>query len=81
MATKENVTNSVRNKRKLCRVRAKEQTVLSVVSLRISDGEKNRIDEIMLRGNIKHYSDVMKIAIKLVKVPSNDDIECAWTYN
>ncbi|HIJ81129.1 MAG TPA: hypothetical protein HPP76_05425 [Desulfuromonadales bacterium] len=47
------------------RVKADRQETLSVVTVRISDEEKERIDEIMARWDIKRYSDVMKIAIKM----------------
>lgn len=81
MATMDTVTKSVRKKRKRRRVKAKEQAVLSVVSVRISDEEKERIDEIMRLGNIKRYSDVLRMAIQLVQVPDNDEAECAGIYH
>jgi len=40
---------------------------LSVVTVRISDEEKERIDEIMRNLDIKRYSDVMRIALHMVK--------------
>ena len=63
------------------RGKAKSQAVLSIVSVRISDEEKERIDEIMRRGNIKSYSDVLRMAIQMVQVPKNDESECAGTYH
>ncbi|MEI6205570.1 MAG: hypothetical protein WCP20_02185 [Desulfuromonadales bacterium] len=81
MATMEKNIKSIRKNRKRQRVRAKEQSVLSVVSLRISDEEKNRIDEIMRNGNIKRYSDIMRMAIHLVQVPDNDEHEHAGIFH
>ena len=42
-------------------------TTLSVVTVRISDQEKERIDVIMKNLNIQHYSDVMRLALQMVK--------------
>lgn len=41
--------------------------MLSVVTVRISDEEKERIDEIMKNLGIKRYSDVMRMALQLVR--------------
>jgi len=41
--------------------------VLSVVTVRISDEEKDRIDEIMRNLDIKRYSDIMRMALHMVK--------------
>jgi len=49
--------------------KSKAPTALSVVSLRISDEEKSRIEEIMRRNNITRYADVLREAIKMVIVP------------
>lgn len=81
MATMDAGLKNVRKKRKRRRVKAKEQAVLSVISVRISDEEKERIDEIMRLGNIKRYSDVLRMAIQLVQVPDNDEAACAGTYH
>ena len=51
---------------RLKKVKSDRQATLSVVTLRISDEEKQRIDEIMKNNDIKRYSDVMIIAIKMV---------------
>lgn len=75
MATKDNGTDRIRKNRKKRQVRANRQALLSVVSVRISDAEKKRIDEIMRRDNITRYSDVMKLAIQLIEVPSDDAYE------
>jgi hypothetical protein len=40
---------------------------LSVVTVRISDQEKERIDEIMRSLDIKRYSDMMRMALQMVK--------------
>lgn len=44
-----------------------KQDALTVVTVRISDEEKERIDHIMSNRNIKRYSDVMKMAVRLLK--------------
>ena len=75
-----NSTGSIGKKRKHRPVRANRQALLSVVSVRISDAEKKRIDEIMRRDNIRHYSDVMKIAIQLIGVPGDDAYERAGMF-
>lgn len=60
--------------RKNCRKKASKRSVksdrvpmLSVVTVRISDEEKKRIDEIMRNLDIKRYSDVMRMALHMVK--------------
>lgn len=47
--------------------RSIKSTTLSVVTVRISDEEKERIDEIMQRLDIHRYSDVMRMALQMVK--------------
>jgi hypothetical protein len=39
----------------------------TVVTVRLSDGEKERIDEIMANLDIKRYSDVMRMALHMVR--------------
>ena len=39
----------------------------SVITVRISDGEKERIDNVMMDLDIKRYSDVMRMALHMVK--------------
>lgn len=56
-----------KKKRSGRKARTKRQTVLSVVSVRISDEEKEHIDKLMQVGKFKHYSDVMRMAIQMVK--------------
>ena len=60
--------------RKSCRKKSSRRSVksdtppmLSVVTVRISDEEKGRIDEIMRTLDIKRYSDVMRLALQMVK--------------
>ncbi len=48
-------------------VRMPRQETLTVVTLRISDDEKERIDRIMDSWNIKRYSDVMRMAVRMLK--------------
>ena len=81
MATIDADIKNIRKKRKRRRAKSKEKTVLSVVSVRISDEEKERIDEIMRIGNIKRYSDVLRMAIQMVQVPDNDEAERTCTYH
>ena len=49
-------------------VKSDKPTTLSVVTVRISDEEKQRIDEIMRNMDIKRYSDVMRMALHMVKL-------------
>lgn len=49
-------------------VRMPRQETLTVVTVRISDDEKERIDRIMDSWNIKRYSDVMRMAVRMLKV-------------
>jgi hypothetical protein len=48
-------------------VRSDKPAQLSVVTLRISDEEKERIDGIMKNLDIKRYTDVMRMALHMVK--------------
>ncbi len=63
---------SVKRKRKKRRKKAKEQAVLSVISVRLSDEEKERIDHIMREGNFKRYSDIVRLAIHMYRGPDRD---------
>jgi len=56
-----------RNKKLKSCVRPQKQDTLSVVTVRISDEEKERIDRIMNNWNIKRYSDVMRMAVQMLK--------------
>ncbi|MDD2309396.1 MAG: hypothetical protein PHH91_07415 [Desulfuromonadaceae bacterium] len=38
----------------------------SVITVRISDEEKERISKIMMTMDIKHYSDVMRMALDMI---------------
>jgi hypothetical protein len=57
------------SKKKPVNRRVKSDTVptLSVVTVRFSDEEKERIDGIMRNLDIKRYSDVMRMALHMVK--------------
>lgn len=48
-------------------VRSAKPPNLTVITVRISDEEKERFDTIMNSLNIKRYSDVMRMALRLVK--------------
>jgi len=61
------VSKSRRKKKAKRTVRADRAPTLSVVTLRISDEEKERIDDIMQRLDIQRYSDVMRLALQLVR--------------
>ena len=58
---------SSRRKKAKRTVRADRASTLSVVTVRISDEEKERIDEIMQRLDIPRYSDVMRMALQMVR--------------
>lgn len=55
------------NKRLNTAERLQRQETLKVVTVRISDEEKERIDHIMNSWNIKRYSDVMRMAVQMLK--------------
>jgi hypothetical protein len=44
-----------------------DQSTSSVITVRISDTEKKRVDELMMNLDIKRYSDVMRMALQMVK--------------
>ena len=62
-------TTKKTSRKKSSRQRVKSDTpaTLSVVTVRISDEEKERIDEIMRNLDIKRYSDMMRMALQMVK--------------
>lgn len=39
----------------------------TVITVRVSDSEKERLDEIMMSMDIKRYSDVMRMALQMVR--------------
>lgn len=43
------------------------EAMSTVITVRISDEEKERIDEIMMDLEIKRYSDVMRMALHMMK--------------
>jgi hypothetical protein len=43
-----------------------DQSASSIITVRISDTEKQRVDEIMMNLDLKHYSDVMRMALQMV---------------
>lgn len=53
--------------RKKYKPRAKKPTMSSVVSVRITEKEKEDIDVVMKNLNIKRYSDFMRIALQMVQ--------------
>jgi hypothetical protein len=72
MATMEKSAKKTKKRPPKRKLKIREQTVLTVVSVRISDEEKERIDEIMRINDIKRYSDVLRLAIQMVQVPQHD---------
>jgi hypothetical protein len=46
----------------------RKQAVLSVVSVRISDKEKEYIDNMMQAGIISNYSDVLRMALHMMQI-------------
>ena len=64
-----------KRKRRKKRKKAKEQAVLSIISVRLTDEEKERIDEIMRVGNFKRYSDVVRMAIHMYRAPGNGEYD------
>jgi len=63
-------TKPVKKSRKKKRKKARAQAVLSVISVRLTDDEKERIDEIMRAGSFKRYSDIVRMAIHLYRGPN-----------
>jgi len=61
------VSKGCRKKKAKRGLRTDKVSQLSVVTVRISDDEKERIDEIMQRLEIHRYSDVMRMALQMVK--------------
>jgi hypothetical protein len=49
-------------------LKSDRQDMLTVVTVRISDEEKSRIDTIMRDLDIKRYSDMMRMALRMVTV-------------
>lgn len=58
-----------RYKKKPLKSSFKQDTVVmsSVITVRISDEEKVRIEKIMANLDIKRYSDVMRMALQMMK--------------
>jgi hypothetical protein len=61
------VNKNCRKKKAKRSVRSDKPACLSVVTVRISDEEKERIDEIMRNLQISRYSDVMRMALHMLK--------------
>ena len=64
MATARKQIKKKSSKRK---VTTDEAKTISVVTVRISDEEKERIDEIMRNLDVKRYSDIMRMAFQMMK--------------
>ncbi|HXE95709.1 MAG TPA: hypothetical protein VN642_04855 [Dongiaceae bacterium] len=48
-------------------VKSGKPVMSSVVTFRVSDEEKERIDEIMTELDIKRYSDIMRMALQMTR--------------
>jgi hypothetical protein len=57
------------NNKKVPRRRAKsgKPVMSTIVTVRVSDEEKKRIDGIMMNLDIKRYSDVMRMALQMMR--------------
>ncbi len=49
--------------------KSKKNVKSAIIAVRISDCEKERIDEIMMNMDIKRYSDVMRMALHMINPP------------
>jgi hypothetical protein len=56
-----------RKKPKRRRMKSGKPIMSTVITVRVSDSEKERIDEIMTNLDIKRYSDVMRMALHMVR--------------
>jgi hypothetical protein len=64
MATAKKKCRKKPSKRSL---KSSKTAMSTVVTVRLSDGEKERIDEIMTDLDIKRYSDVMRMALHMMR--------------
>jgi hypothetical protein len=53
-------------KPKRCRMKSGKTAMSTVITVRVSDSEKERINEIMMNLDIMRYSDVMRMALHMV---------------
>jgi len=65
MATAKNTNKNKTSRRAL---KTRRVTPSSVVSVRVSDDDKERINEIMNAFKINSYSDFMRIALQMVRL-------------
>ncbi|MDD2851834.1 MAG: hypothetical protein PHY09_08030 [Desulfuromonadaceae bacterium] len=72
MTTSKQAVKNTGKRRKKHAVNQREYAAKTVISVRISDEEKKRIDEIMCSININRYSDVLKIAIQMFQAADNE---------
>lgn len=64
MATARKIVQKNTKKR---RGKSGKPVMSTVITVRVSDSEKERIDEIMMNMDIKRYSDVMRMALHMVR--------------
>lgn len=81
MATSLKVAKKSKKRTVKRKTKLRVPTVLTVISVRISDEEKERIDEIMRLNDIKRYSDVLRMAIQMVQVPRHDETGASVLYH
>ncbi len=56
-----------KNKVSKCRTKPGKPVMSTVITVRVSDEEKDRIDAIMVNLDIKRYSDVMRMALHMIR--------------
>jgi hypothetical protein len=56
-----------KNKSSKRSVRSGKPVMSTVITVRVSDEEKDRIDAIMVNLDIKRYSDVMRMALHMIR--------------
>jgi hypothetical protein len=61
------VKNNHKKKPSKRSVKSGKAVMSTVVTFRVSDEEKERIDEIMMNLDIKRYSDVMRMALQMTR--------------
>lgn len=49
------------------RTKSDKPVMSTVITVRVSDEEKNRLDVIMMNLDIKRYSDAMRMALHMIK--------------
>jgi len=63
----ESAKDNKKNKSSKCGIKSRKVAMSSVISVRIPDDEKARINEIMKSMNIKRNSDFMRVVLQMVQ--------------